>query len=99
MKLSDFIKQKEQELLCSDKYRGVTFTGAEEVGLFKNCVTMGFFSKQGNLEREVKEVSLSDLTEESNISKTNDNGVSVIFGVVPKGKRKPIRKEFYALYI
>ncbi|RNB59391.1 hypothetical protein EDM57_04410 [Brevibacillus gelatini] len=99
MKLSEFIKQKEAELINSEKYRTVTFASAEEVGLFKNCVAMDFFSRPADLNREVKEINLSDLTEESSVTKTNNNGVSVVFGAIPKTKRKPIRKEFYALYV
>ncbi len=99
MNLSEFIKQKEEELLNTEKYRAVTLTSAEEVGLYKNCITMGFFSKQGDLNKEVKEVNLPELTEESSITKTNDNGVCVSFCVTLKGKRKPIRKEYYALYV
>lgn len=99
MKLSEFIKQKETELISSEKYRTVTFASAEEVGLFKNCVSMDFFSRPADLNKNVKEVVLSELTEESSVTKTNNNGVSVVFGVIPKTKRKPIRKEFYALYI
>lgn len=59
----------------------------------------GFLPKQGELSKEVKEVNLHELTEESSITKTNDNGVSVVFNVVLKGKRKPVKKEFYVQYL
>jgi len=99
MKLSEFIKSKEEELIYTDKYRSVELSSAEEVGLFKNCVAKDFFSKQGDLDRDVKEVRLSEIIEDSSIARTNDNGVCVQCSVVLKGKRKPIKKEFYAMYV
>lgn len=98
-KLQEVVDRKRNELMESGKYIDVLVSRIEEVGLYKNCVTKDFLSKKGDMEREVVEIdSLSQLDEESSITKTSNNGVQIVFDVKPKGKRKYIKKEFYVLY-
>jgi hypothetical protein len=74
----------------------VKFYNASSVQLGKNSVSENFISGSTSLTKEVKEVNLSEL--EPSTFPYQDNGTKVIFEVLPQGKRKPIKKEYYLLW-
>lgn len=91
MELAEFINQKIKSLQL--EYRKVEFTYATDVQLSKNSVRELFTSGHSNLTTKGYEVSIHDVPLLSGVD-YQSNGSNVVFEVVPKGKRKPVRKSF-----
>lgn len=95
MKLSDFIKRKEEELLS--EYRKVELVGTESVRLSTGSVGRQFNSNDTDLHIEGEEVNIHRIPDNTSLNFT-ENGTLVQFDVLAKGKRKPVNVEFYFLW-
>lgn len=96
MKLKEFIEAKQKELEA--EYREVKFYTALDVQLVKNGCAEAFTAEFTPLDKEVREVNLSDLESSSTVPHT-PNGTRVTFKVKLPRKRTFTDKEFHVLWI
>lgn len=99
MQLQQFLNDKQAEL--AQEHRKVEVKSYVSVTL--NGTTVGEKFTAGNTPltqtgREVKRGEFPVLEDTESVLGIKENGTKVVFEVVPKGKRKPIQKEFYFLW-
>jgi len=89
MKLEQYINQLGQNLLKT--YKSVEYSDNEILKLGPNCETSDYISRSASMEVEVEKIP-PEITHEMDV-------VKIKFNVIPVRKRKPIKKDFYALLI
>lgn len=96
MQLQQFLINKQAEL--SQEYRKVEVRSHISVTLNGSSVSEKFTAGNTPLNQTGREVTRTGFPVLENSLGTAENGTHVIFEVIPKGKRKPIRKDFYFLW-
>lgn len=95
--LQDFIDRKITEL--EHQFKSVNFDEAINVFLSKNSCSENFISEKTSLSTIIEEINLSDLPDaRQKYINPKPNGSKVKFDVIPKGKRKSVKKEYYVIW-
>ena len=99
MKLEQFLIDKKEHL--EQEYRKVEVKSYVSVTLNDTTVHEKFTAGNTLLTQNGREVKYGEfpvLEDTESVLGIKENGTHVVFEVVLKGKRKPIRKDFYFLW-
>lgn len=86
MLVKNCIENLKTELQQENKH--VELYSVREAEVSTEIVTVSLLSKAANYDREIKKPD----------STVQQKGVEITFDIVPKGKRKAIKKRFYFVY-